>query len=550
MSFIAVPTQTEAVKDLRDAVMTARIYLDRLRDQLTKHSSSGDRHLQFRRHGYAWMAAYCEAMAAVQFWSENLAEAGRFFELEQLIARASVAEYLNQLRFGVAMSQDEVVRPGDFDEPGDTTCARLADAFGQDPAIARFAQSTVVELGRRIIDASLKRQSYGDFGLDETHTLIANEFEAFSEKEILPNAHGWHEDDALIPDQVVAKLADMGVFGLTVREEFGGTGLGKLAMCIVTEELSRGFLGVGSLGTRSEIAGELIQVNGTAAQKSYYLPKICSGEILPAAVFTEPDTGSDLSRLSTRADRQSNHYIVSGNKTWITHAARSDLMTLLVRTDPNEKGHRGLTMLLADKTRGTDSDPFPDDAISGGEIPVIGYRGLKEYDLAFDGFKVPVDAALGGLEGQGFKQLMNTFESARIQTAARALGVARNALDFGFDYAGTRMQFGNPILSYERVYGKLARILVESMAVRQLTYMAARKKDQGGRSDVEAGMAKLLAARLAWSAADNVLQIHGGIGFAAETPISRLLCDARILSIFEGAAEIQAEIIARGLLGR
>jgi (2S)-methylsuccinyl-CoA dehydrogenase len=333
-----------------------------------------------------------------------------------------------------------------------------------------------------------------------------------------------------------------------VPEEWGGLGLGKLAMCIVSEELSRAYIGVGSLGTRSEIAAELIRLGGTPQQKETWLPRIASGEILPTAVFTEPNTGSDLASLKTRAVREGEVYRVYGNKTWITHPVRADLMTMLVRTDPTEPGHRGLSILLAEKPRGSDADPFPVPGLTGGEIEVLGYRGMKEFELAFDGFEVPAENLLGGVEGQGFRQLMQTFESARIQTAARALGVAQSALDLGLRYAEERIQFGKPLIAFPRVADKLAMMAVEIMIARQLTYYAARQKDSGRRCDLEAGMAKLLAARIAWSNADNAVQIHGGNGFAMEFPISRILCDARILSIFEGAAEIQAQVIARRLL--
>jgi (2S)-methylsuccinyl-CoA dehydrogenase len=324
--------------------------------------------------------------------------------------------------------------------------------------------------------------------------------------------------------------------------------MGKAAMCVVTEELSRGYIGVGSLGTRSEIAAELIRMAGTDAQKERYLPKIASGEILPTAVFTEPNTGSDLASLTTRAVLADGAWHVTGAKTWITHAARADLMTILVRTNPNEKGYRGLSMLLAEKPRGTQSDDFPVEGLSGGEIRVLGYRGMKEYTLSFDGFRVPEENLLGGVEGQGFKQLMATFESARIQTAARAIGVARNALELGLRYAHERQQFGQPLFAFPRVHQKLAWMAVEIMLARQLTLFAAREKDADRRCDLEAGLAKLLGASVAWASADNALQIHGGNGYAEEYPISRVLCDARILNIFEGAAEIQAQVIARRLL--
>ena len=370
----------------------------------------------------------------------------------------------------------------------------------------------------------------------------------FADDKVVPYAQDWHRRNQYIPLEVVVQMADLGVFSLTIPEDYGGMGLGKESMCVVSEELSRGYIGVGSLGTRSEIAAELILGGGTEDQKRKWLPKIASGEVLPTAVFTEPNTGSDLASLKTRAVRQGDAYKVYGNKTWITHPVRADLMTLLVRTNPAEKGYRGLSMLLAEKPRGSDDNPFPAAGMSGTEIEVLGYRGMKEYEIAFDGFLVGADGLLGGAEGLGFKQLMATFESARIQTAARAIGVAQAAMEQARSYAQARVQFGEPIGNFPRVADKLAMMAVEIMIARQLTYYAARQKDSGRRCDLEAGMAKLLAARVAWANADNAVQIHGGNGFALEFPASRILCDARILNIFEGAAEIQAHVIARRLL--
>jgi (2S)-methylsuccinyl-CoA dehydrogenase len=321
-------------------------------------------------------------------------------------------------------------------------------------------------------------------------------------------------------------------------------------MCVVSEELSRGYIGVGSLGTRSEIAAELILCGGTSEQRRHWLPLIANGAKLPTAVFTEPDTGSNLAALKTRAIRDGEMYRIFGNKTWITHAARADVMTLLARTNPDSRDYHGLSMFIAEKPRGGDSGPFPVAGMSGGEIPVLGYRGMKEYEIAFDGFAIPATNLLGGEEGHGFKQLMQTFESARIQTAARAIGVAQSALDLGLRYALERRQFGRSIFEFPRVSDKLTGMAIEIVAARQIAYYAAREKDDGRRCDLEAGMAKLLGARVAWTAADSALQIHGGNGFALEFPVSRVLCDARILNIFEGAAEIQAQVIARRLLER
>jgi (2S)-methylsuccinyl-CoA dehydrogenase len=441
------------------------------------------------------------------------------------------------------MSQVEIVRPHDLG-----LSERAVAGFRTESVRRLIAEGATPAKKARLAEL-IAEGDFGDWGLaDDSLDMVCDQFRRFAEDEVVPHAHGWHERDELIPLPIIQHLAELGVFGLTIPEENGGLSMGKEAMCVVTEELSRGYIGVGSLGTRSEIAAELIRLGGTDEQKAHYLPKLASGEILPTAVFTEPNIGSDLASLTTRAVLRDGYWHVSGAKNWITHAARADLMTLLVRTDPSEKGYRGLSMLLAEKPRGTDADPFPVEGLTGGEIPVLGYRGMKEYTLSFDGFRVPEANLLGGVPGQGFKQLMATFESARIQTAARAIGVARNALELGLRYAKERHQFGKPLFAFPRVHQKLAWMAVEIMLARQLTLYAAREKDADRRCDLEAGLAKLLGASVAWAAADNALQIHGGNGYAMEYQISRVLCDARILNIFEGAAEIQAQVIARRLL--
>ena len=483
----------------------------------------------------------------MQAWAERLAEQGQFGEVEELLLQIGFAEYLSQIVGGIPMNQ------GEF--------ARLSD-LGLNPAETAVLATPQIETLRsggnttgaraRLVELMQERRAeitVGRSGLDEELEMIREQFRRFAVERVEPNAHDWHLKDELIPMEIIEELAEMGVFGLTIPEEYGGFGLSKASMVVVSEELSRGYIGVGSLGTRSEIAAELILCGGTDAQKAHWLPKIASAEILPTAVFTEPNTGSDLGSLRTRAVKdESGDYKVTGNKTWITHAARTHVMTLLARTDPSTSDYKGLSMFLAEKTPGTDEDPFPTPGMTGGEIEVLGYRGMKEYELGFDNFHVKGENLLGGVEGQGFKQLMQTFESARIQTAARAIGVAQAALDVGMQYAEDRKQFGKALINFPRVAGKLAMMAVEIMIARQLTYYSAWEKDHDQRCDLEAGMAKLLGARVAWAAADNALQIHGGNGFALEYKVSRILCDARILNIFEGAAEIQAQVIARRLL--
>jgi (2S)-methylsuccinyl-CoA dehydrogenase len=500
---------------------------------------------QFAAHGFAWLATYVEGLRQLLRWAERLEREGRLGEREALILQAGFGEYLAQMAGGIAISQVEIVRIADMGLGEGEEGAFLAEPV---MALVRGGNTNAVRM--RLAELILDGE-FGDVALgDETLAMIRDQFRRFAAEKVRPFAHDWHRRDELIPMSVLEEVGRLGVFGLTIPEENGGLGLGKVAMCVVTEELSRASLAVGSLGTRSEIAGELIRLGGTPEQKAKWLPKIASGEILPTAVFTEPNIGSDLASLKTRAVRDGDVYRITGSKTWITHAARADLMTLLARTGRPEDGYRGLSMFLAEKPRGTDDDPFPAPGMSGGEIKVLGYRGMKEYEIGFDGFAVKSENLLGGVEGEGFKQLMATFESARIQTAARAVGVAQNALELGLAYARERVQFGKAIVSFPRVAGKLAWMAAETMIARQLAYFAAREKDSDRRCDIEAGMAKLLGARVAWANADNALQIHGGNGYAEEYEISRVLCDARILNIFEGAAEIQAQVIARGLLER
>jgi (2S)-methylsuccinyl-CoA dehydrogenase len=496
-------------------------------------------------HGLAWLATYVEVVRQLAAYSQRMANEGTLGELEEHLVRIGLGEYIAQIIGGIPMSQSEVVRPSDLGLSMAQVAARI------NPMVERLIASGSTAERRARLVALMREQHHatvGVAGLDETLESIREEMRKFADSEVVGNAQGWHRTNSYIPLEIISQMSELGVFGLTIPEEFGGMGLGKESMCVVSEELSRGYIGVGSLGTRSEIAAELILGGGTAEQKQKWLPKIASGEVLPTAVFTEPNTGSDLASLKTRAVREGNVYKVYGNKTWITHPVRADLMTLLVRTNPKEPGHRGLSMLLAEKPRGDDANPFPAKGMSGTEIEVLGYRGMKEYEIAFDGFEVKAENLLGGVEGMGFKQLMQTFESARIQTAARAIGVAQAAMEQAMEYGQNRVQFARPIIDFPRVADKIAMMATEIMIARQLTYHAAREKDSGRRCDLEAGMAKLLAARVAWANADNAVQIHGGNGFALEFATSRILCDARILNIFEGAAEIQAQVIARRLL--
>jgi len=534
-----------AVGPAEQLLATATARLRAMVSEGGKISAAALEENQRAAHGLAWLATYVESLRQLEAWAGRLSAEGRFGEIEALILQIGFGEYLSQIAGGIPMNQGEILRLSDIGLTAeDTSClsdpAVVALMAGNTPA----ARAGLVALMRE----NHGRATFGASGLDEELEMIRDQFRRFADEKVAPFAHDWHLKDELIPMEIIHELAELGVFGLTIPEDFGGLGLSKASMVVVSEELSRGYIGVGSLATRSEIAAELILCGGTPEQKAHWLPKLASAEILPTAVFTEPNTGSDLGSLRTRAVKVGDDWEVTGNKTWITHAARTHVMTLLARTDPATTDYRGLSMFLAEKTPGTDEAPFPTPGMTGGEIEVLGYRGMKEYELGFDGFKVKGANLLGGVEGQGFKQLMQTFESARIQTAARAIGVAQNALEVGMKYAEDRKQFGKALIAFPRVADKLAMMAVEIMVARQLTYFSAWQKDHDKRCDLEAGMAKLLGARVAWAAADNALQIHGGNGFALEYQISRILCDARILNIFEGAAEIQAQVIARRLL--
>ncbi|NBT41322.1 MAG: acyl-CoA dehydrogenase [Alphaproteobacteria bacterium] len=549
----SVSTLPDLLTTTGQAMIQLDHYLNRAKQVIREAVADGDKisgkkfaQEQYAAHGLAWLGTYVEALRQVDRWARNLQQDGLFGELEQLLTQAAFGEYINHIAHGIPMSQMEIVRPVDML----LTEADVADLQqGAAHLLAQRGNST--QTRQRIAELILENPQasiFGCSGLDEDMEMFRTQMQRFVDDKVAPYAHEWHLKDELIPIEVIDELSELGVFGLTIPEEYGGLGLSKMSMCVVSEELSRGYIGVGSLGTRTEIAGELILCGGTEEQKQRWLPKLASGEILPTAVFTEPNTGSDLASLKTRAEKVDGGYAVFGSKTWITHAARTDMMTMLVRTNPDEQGYRGLSMLMGEKPRGDCANPFPAEGMTGGEIHVLGYRGMKEYELSFDNFYVAEENLLGGVEGQGFKQLMATFEGARIQTAARAVGVAQCAMDLSLRYAEERTQFGSKLQAFPRIWSKIAMMAVETMVARQITYFSAREKDAGRRCDLEAGMAKLLAARVAWACADNGLQIHGGNGFALEYPISRVLCDARILNIFEGAAEIQATVVARRIL--
>ena len=496
-------------------------------------------------HGFAWIATYIEALRQINNWGIELANKNKLNEFEQLILDISFIEYISQILNGIPMSQTEFIKITDFESINKNDELKISENFNF---------SNVSELKERLVKIAINKDNIitlENTGLETEYEQIREQFQKFNSLNVYNNANKWHLEDKLIPQKIIDDLATLGVFGLTIPEKYGGLGLNKLAMCVVSEELARGYIGVGSLATRTEIASELILNDGTDTQKDFWLPKISKGETIPAACFTEPDSGSDLGSITTKAIKDDGKFLISGNKTWITHASRSNLLIILARTNPDILlKHKGLSIFLVPKNQGKEDDFFPNKSISGTEIKVLGYRGMKEFELRLDNLEVEKISLLGENENSGFSQLMKTFESARIQTAARAVGVAQNALDLAISYASNRKQFNKPIINFERVYNKIAMMIIEIVLGRQLTYYAAKNKDLGFRCDLEAGMAKLLCARIAWSCADNSLQIHGGNGYALEYDISRILCDARVLNIFEGSAEIQAQIISNRILGR
>ena len=358
---------------------------------------------QFESHGFAWFETYRIGLRETFNWLIRLKDSNKAAEIDYDILLYSFAEYVSQMRDGIMISQTEMVRLSDIGITRDDF------KFADEPNVSELISFGLSNELKKDIVNSLENGIFPNLGLnDETLEMIQDQFRKFTEEEIIPYANEWHLKDDLIPDQTLEKMAELGVFSIAIPENYGGLGMGKIAMCVVTEELSRGFLAAGSLGTRAEIAGELIRLGGTEEQKKKYLPEIASGNILTTAVFTEPNTGSDLGSLVTRATLNGSDYTITGNKTWITHGARSDLMTVLARTDLDQKGYKGLSMFLVEKPRGNCENPFPMDGMSGSEIEVLGYRGMKEYEIALDDIKVSKKQLLGEEEGNGFKPVSYT----------------------------------------------------------------------------------------------------------------------------------------------
>jgi (2S)-methylsuccinyl-CoA dehydrogenase len=407
--------------------------------------------------------------------------------------------------------------------------------------------------------------------LGEDFELVRETFHRFAEDKVRPHAEHVHRTNADIPEDVIEGLAELGGFGLSVPEEYGGFASGGesdyMGMVVATEELSWGSLGVGgSLITRPEILTRALVYGGTEEQKKHWLPKLASAEILAAVAVTEPDFGSDVAGIVTSATRVDGGWVVNGVKTWCTFAARADVLMLLARTDPDRSlAHRGISMFVVEKPRGDghgfvftqgadDVADRPADLeagrLEGRPIDTLGYRGMHSYELAFENWFVPAANLVGGEEGlgKGFYLQMQGFENGRLQTAARALGVMQAAYEAALAYASERKVFGSPIIDYQLTQWKLGRMAVLIQATRQSSYHVARLM-AGGEGALEASMVKAYVCRAAEWVTREAMQIHGGMGYAEEFPVSRYFVDARVLSIFEGADETLAlKVIARRLI--
>ena len=405
--------------------------------------------------------------------------------------------------------------------------------------------------------------------LDDDFELVQDTFRRFADDKIRPVAEHVHRHNADIPEDVISGLAELGAFGLSVPEEYGGFAAGGesdyMGMVVATEELSRGSLGVGgSLITRPEILTRALVKGGTEEQKKSWLPRLASAEIMAAVAVTEPDYGSDVAGIKCTATKTDGGWLINGVKTWCTFGARADVLMLLARTDPDRsKIHRGLSLFVVPKAQGDGhgfeltQDAGADGAPGGGTmegrpIDTIGYRGMHSYEVALNSWFVPDDCLVGGADGlgQGFYLQMAGFENGRLQTAARAIGVMQAAYEDARQYALDRTVFGQPIARFQLTQAKLARMAVTIQAARQFSYAVARLM-ANGTGTMEAAMVKAYVCRAAEWVTREAMQIHGGYGYAEEYAVSRYFVDARVLSIFEGADELLClRVITRRLLER
>ncbi len=465
--------------------------------------------------------------------------------LAALFCAETVTAGLNRLR----------VRAADYglDEDDFTAVTGAAAGF----LAVQLAADNIAELGNRVLERD------GDLGpdlLDEHHSMMRDTFRRFADDVVAPLAEEIHREDLDIPDAILEPLKEMGLFGLSIPESYGGLQPDDredtLGMIVVTEELSRGSLGAaGSLVTRPEILARALLKGGTEEQKQDWLPRLAAGDPLCAVAVTEPNYGSDVAGVRLRATPAEGGWLLNGAKTWCTFGGRAGVLMVLARTDPDMAlAHRGLSMFLVEKpTHAGHAFEVAQDGggkLAGRAIATIGYRGMHSFELFFDDFFVPAANMLGGGdgEGKGFYYAMAGFAGGRIQTAARAVGVMRSAFERSISYAKERVVFNHPIGDYQLTRVKLARMAALILACRQITYDVAAMMDAGG-GDMEASAAKLFASRSSEWLTREALQIHGGMGYAEETPVSRYFADARVLSIFEGAEETLAlKVITRALV--
>ncbi|MBF8191311.1 acyl-CoA dehydrogenase family protein [Nonomuraea sp. K274] len=378
-----------------------------------------------------------------------------------------------------------------------------------------------------------------DFELTPEQKAFREILRAFVEKEILPVAIEW-EHAGRYPTEIIEKMKQMGLFGLSVPEEYGGMGADMVSFALVFEEIARGWMGVaGTIGSHS-LACWMIARHGTDEQKRHYLPDLAGGVRRTAIALTEPGAGTDLQGIRTRAVRDGDVYVVSGTKTWITNARHADPLPVLVKTSITEPAHKGMSVLLV--------DPALDGFSVGRDLPKLGYKGTETCEVTLDEVRVPVSAVLGGVEGRGLQQVLGGLELGRINIAARAVGVAQAAYDAALAYARERTAFGQPIAEFQAIQLKLADLATEIQAARLLTYWAAAQADGGKRVDMEAGMAKYFASEVALRASLESMRIHGGYGYSQEFVVERLYRDAPLMAIGEGTNDVQRMVIARALI--
>ena len=405
----------------------------------------------------------------------------------------------------------------------------------------------------------------GARGLTDDFEMVQDTFRRFAEDKLEPIAEHIHRNNSDIPEEIISGLAEMGAFGLSIDENYGGFASGDesdyIAMVVATEELSRASLGAGgSLITRPEILARALEAGGTEEQKQEWLPRLATAEIMNAVAVTEPDYGSDVAGVTVTATAVDDGYLINGVKTWCTFGARADVLMLLARTDPDRAvGHRGLSMFIIPKERGdghgfelSSESAHGTGRMEGRPIDTIGYRGMHSYEIALDNWFVPSQNLIGGEDGRGkgFYYQMAGFENGRLQTAARAIGVMQAALEQARAYSQDRRVFGQPVHDYQLTRAKLARMAVIIQGSRQFSYEVARMMAKG-EGTLEASMIKAYVCKAAEWVTREAMQIHGGFGYAEEYPVSRLFVDARVLSIFEGADEtLCLKVIARQLVSR